>query len=223
VQAAAPGIPVWITELNVNAAWAQDDPARRPWTAFGAAWGASAFVRLARHGVEAVYEFQFAHPSLRQFSLVEIDTGRPLLSYWRDYYLARYFPPGSTLVSTSSSSGVVEVLAARPPGSSDVRVLVVNRQVDSDTALGGPGVPASVRVTVEDLPGVEAVSLRQIDALTPLETGPELQSLQAANSVSIGFGGYGLALLEFVSDLNANLRAPAKTSPTGTPPLPAGR
>jgi hypothetical protein len=200
VQAEAPGIPVWITELNVNAAWSEDDPMQRPWTSFGAAWGASAFQRLARLGVEAIFEFQFAHPSLRQLSLIEIGTGRPLLPYWRDYYLARYFPPGSTLVSASSSNAEVEVLAARPPGSSDVRVLVVNRQVDSDTATGGPGLPATVHVTLQDVPRVVEVTVRQIDSTTPPATGPDLQTVNAANTVSLEFGGYGLALIEFVTD-----------------------
>ena len=199
VQAEAPGIPVWITELNVNSGWSEDDPTQRPWNAFGAAWGASAFQRLARHGAQAIFEFQFAHPSLHQLSLIEIDTGRPLLPYWRDYYLARYFPPGSTLVSASSSNPEVETLAVRPPGSSDVHVLVVNRQVDSDTATGGAGLPASVSVTLDDVPGIVGVTVRQIDSATPLATGPDLRTMQGANSVTVDFSGYGLALIEFVT------------------------
>jgi hypothetical protein len=206
VQAEAPGIPVWITELNVNSAWAGDDPTQRPWTAFGAAWGASAFQRLARHGVQALFEFQFAHPSLHQLSLIEIDSGRPLLGYWRDYYLARYFPPGSTLVSTTSSNAEVETIAARPPGSNDVRVLVVNRQVDGDTATGGPGLPATVHVKVQDVPRIGAITVRRIDATTPLETGPQLEAIPISDSVSVDFSGYGLALIEFVSDPGAPAR-----------------
>ena len=46
-------------------------------------------------GADAIFEYQFAHPDLRQFSLVDAHTGAPLVSYWRDYYLARYFPPGT--------------------------------------------------------------------------------------------------------------------------------
>jgi len=200
VQAEAPGVPIWITEFNVNSDSTGDDPTQRPWTAFGAAWGASAFGRLARHGVQAIFEFQFANPSLRQLSLIEIDSGRPLLSYWREYYLARFFPPGSTLLSATSSNPEVETLAARPPGSNVVRVLVVNRQVDSNVATGGPGLPATVRVTMQDLPRVSALTIRRIDAATPLETGPDVLSMQASNSVSVDFGGYGFALIEFVAD-----------------------
>jgi hypothetical protein len=53
---------------------------------------------------------------------------------------------------------------------------------------------------MQSLPGVSMVTLRQIDAGTALGTGPELRNLQNANSVSISFTGYGLALLEFVTD-----------------------
>jgi len=200
VQAEAPGIPVWITELNVNSAYGEDDPTQRPWTAFGAAWGASTFQRLARHGVQTIFEFQFAHPSLRQLSLIEIDSGRPLLSFWRDYYLTRYFPPGSTLVSASSSNPEVETLAARSPGSNDVHVLVVNRQVDGDSVIGGPGLPATVHVTLQDLPRIGAVTMRRIDAATPLDTGPDLQTLPPSDSIGVDFSGYGLALFEFIAD-----------------------
>src|ERR1700730_16985886 len=56
VKDQAHGIPVWITELNVNSAWEPDPEASRPWDAFAAAWGASAFRRLALDGVDAVFQ-----------------------------------------------------------------------------------------------------------------------------------------------------------------------
>jgi hypothetical protein len=205
----APGIPVWITELNVNAAWNEDDPTRRPWSAYGAAWGASAFQRLARAGADVVFQYQFTHPALRQFSLVDVTTGAPLLPYWRDYYLARYFPPGSTIFAASTSIGDIEVLAARPPDSGNVRVLVVNRQVDDPSAVGGLGLPATVTITVAGLPDVDAVTVRMLDASTPLDTGPLAVSLPARSTATINFSGYGAALLEFSIGSTA---APARTS-----------
>ena len=39
-----------------------------------------------------------------------------------------------------------------------------------------------------------------MDAATPLDTGPELQSLPASDSVTVDFSGYGLALIEFVPE-----------------------
>ena len=198
VRALAGDTPIWITEVNVNAAWDGDDPAARPWTAYGAAWGATAFARFARAGVDTVYQFQFVHPTLRQFSLLDA-AGAPLLPYWRDYYLARYFPPGSVLVSATSSLDEVETLAALAPGSANVRVLVVNHRADSDSAVGGRGSPATVRVTISGLPPVIGVTLRRVDATTPLENGPSLVSLAGGNAATLTLAGYGFALLEFVT------------------------
>jgi len=199
VRAIAGETPIWITELNVNAAWDGDDPAGRPWTAYGAAWGASAFLRFARAGVDTVYQFEFVHPTLRQFSLLDA-SGRPLLPYWRDYYLARYFPPGSVLLSVTSSLTEIETLAARSPGSANVRVLVINRRAGTDSAVGGSGAPVMARVRVADLAHVRGVTLRLLDATTRLEAGPELVSLHPESSASVAFSGYGFALLEFAAD-----------------------
>ena len=197
VQAWAPGIPIWVTELNVNSAWEEDDPAQRPWTACGVAWGASAFLHLALGGVDAAFQYQFAHPDLRQFSLVDSNTGDPLLPYWRDYYLARYFPPGSTLLSASSRLAQVEVLAARPPRSRNVHVLVVNRRVDDGAPAAGVGLPATVRIKLAGTHDVSGVTVRMLEASTPLQTGPAVVTLPADKTASVSFGGYGAALLEF--------------------------
>ena len=195
----APGIPVWITELNVNSAYDRRPEARRAWDAFGAAWGASAFRRLALGGAAVICQYQFMHPGLGQFSLVDSQTAEPLLPYWRDYYLGRYFPPGSTVLSSSSSLSGIEALAVRPPGSPSVHVLVVDRQLDSATAVAGSGVPATVRVTVKGLAGLSAVTQRSLDERTPLDTGPALLRLPAESSATVSFSGYGVALLEFVA------------------------
>jgi hypothetical protein len=198
VKAWAPETPVWITELNVDSAWDRDDPAARPWTGLGAAWGASAFRRLALAGVDAIFQYQFAHPDLRQFSLVDARSGTPLLSYWRDYYLARYFPPGSTLLESSSNLAGVESLAARVPGSNAVHVLVVNRQVDGDATVGGPGRPATVRVEVKDLGGTRSITVRTLDATTPLASGPAAATLATGDPVSLSLSGYAVAFIEFI-------------------------
>lgn len=196
VKAMARGIPVWITELNVNSAWDEEDPAGRPWSDLGAAWGASAFRRLALAGADAIIQYQFAHPKLRQFSLVDVQSGDPLLPYWRDYYLARYFPPGSVLLSTSSNRTTIEALAARAPGSTSVRVLIVNRQPQSERGSDGRGQAASVQVSVGNLNGVTKVTVRILDSTTPLVTGPPEQTV-SADGLRISLAGYGAALVEF--------------------------
>jgi hypothetical protein len=198
VRMRAWGIPVWVTELNVTAA-GTDDPTHRPYSAYSAAWGASAFRLLALGGAATIFQYEFAHPDNPVFQLVDPTTGTPRLPYWRDYYLARYFPPGSTLLWARSSLSGVEALAARAPGSRNVRVLVVNRQVDNPTAIGGPGVPATVQVTVGNLRGISGVTLRQLDDATPLDSGPPAVALPAGNTATVSFSGYGAALLEFVA------------------------
>jgi hypothetical protein len=207
VKTQAPGLPVWITEINVNSA-GENDPAKRGSTAYGAAWGASAFRRLTLAGADVILQYQFAHPDLRELSLVDVATGQPLLPYWRDYYLARYFAPGSTIVAAESDIKEVEVLAVRPAGSSNVRVLVVNRRVDGPTSVGGSGLPTTARVRVGNLPGIAKVVARVLDRGTPLETGPASVDLGAAESATVILSGYGVALLEFVA---------------GSPPVSAGR
>jgi hypothetical protein len=197
------GIPVWVTELNVTAA-ATDDPTHRPYNAYGAAWGASAFRLLALAGATTIFQYEFAHPNNPIFQLVDPATGTPRLPYWRDYYLARYFPPGSRLLFAMSSLSGVETLAVRAPDSSNVRVLVVNRQVDNPAAVGGPGLPATVQVNVRNLRGITQVTLRQLDDATPLESGPPATVLPTGNSATVTFGGYGAAILEFVTTREQN-------------------
>jgi len=59
-----------------------------------------------------------------------------LVPYWRDYYLAATSARKHPRLRPSSLAGV-ETLAD-VPGLDERRVLVVNRQVDSQTAVGGP-------------------------------------------------------------------------------------
>ena len=198
VRAWAPGIPVWITELNVNSAWTSD-PAERPYRAYGAVWGASAFRRLALDGAGALFQYQFAHPANPSLSLVGVVSGQPLLAYWRDYYLARYFPPGSVVLASRSSLAGVETLAVRPPGSSNVHVLVVNGQLRSLSSVGGPGVPAMVQVSVANLSGLTQATVRQLDSATPLASGPPAVQLPVGDSVTVSFAGYGVALLDLLT------------------------
>jgi hypothetical protein len=199
VKALAPGIPVWITELNVNSGgWSDPADAHRSWTEFSAAWGATAFRRLALAGADVVLQYQFAHPVLRQFSLVDVRTGEPFLPYWRDYYLARYFPAGSTVISSGSNLAGVESLAVRPPGSNDVHLLVVNRQV-GDAALAGRGIPATIRVDVRNWSGSSTITALVIDSTTPLDTGPSAVELPSEGPITVTFAGYGAALLNIAS------------------------
>jgi hypothetical protein len=192
------GIPVWVTELNISAA-ATDDPAHRPYNAFGAAWGASAFRRLALAGAATVFQYEFAHPTNPIFQMVDPQTGIPRLPYWRDYYLGRLFPPGSVLLPVRTTGDGIEALAVRAPASRSVRVLVINRQVDGPTARGGTGLPATIRVTLGNFGSITHISEWLLNDVTPLASGPVETVLPAADSVTVSFDGYGVAILEFVA------------------------
>ncbi len=195
IKSDAQGRPIWITEVNVNSAYDTQDPARRPWTAFGVAWGASAFRGLALGHVEVIHQYDYIEAG-HQFSLVDPRTGDPLLPYWRDFLLSRSFPPDSAILSSDSSLREIEPLAVRKPNGI-VEVLLINRQVNSETSVGGPGLPAHITLQIHGLAPKE-VYLHQIDSDTNVAAGPSKVPLPASSSQHVVFKGYGLAVLDFL-------------------------
>jgi hypothetical protein len=121
------------------------------------------------------------------------------------------------LLGSSSSVGGVETLAARAPGSSNVHVLIVNRQVDTSAPVGGAGLPATVQVNVANLSGVTEVSLRQLDGATSIVNGPPAIALPTGSRATVTFSGYGAALLDFVTS-SPSIAAPPSLP---LPPVPA--
>ncbi|HEX8918071.1 MAG TPA: hypothetical protein VF898_06190, partial [Chloroflexota bacterium] len=96
LHALAPSTPLWIDEVNVNAAWG-NDAYSRPWNAFSAAWWGSLFTQVAPLGVGMINQYDVADSP--QFGLVSDQTGAPRLPYWEQSLLNSAFPAGSTLVS----------------------------------------------------------------------------------------------------------------------------
>lgn len=185
-----PTVPIWITEMNVNADWG-NDPYKRPWTAFGAAWWGAVFQSLAPLGVGLINEYDVVDAP--QFGLLSDQTGEPYMPYWVVMLLDQGFPAGSTILSSSSSQrGIVSLAVQKPDGA--ISVLIVNRQLNSSTAKGGPGIAATV---VVNLQGITPTSLtvRQIGSTTNVSTGPVARTLPLSSSPTITFGGYGFAVL----------------------------
>lgn len=199
VRAWAPRAETWITEVNVLASYG-NDPLARNWNALGTAWQASAFVRLGTEGASALFHYSFVHPGGNQFSVLDWTKGpdfaSPLLAYWTGYHLARLFPPGSEILKATSTQNGIDTLAVKLRNG-EVHVLVVNRKVASSSDIGGKGVATTVDVTVAGLSKAGAVTLWQFDADTPRATGPIPQPMSPASSVSVRFGGYGAAIVEF--------------------------
>jgi Glycosyl hydrolase catalytic core len=210
VRAWAPGKPIWITEMNVNADWG-NDPAKRPWTAYGVAWGATAFRNLALKGVGIISQYDFIDSA--QFGLINDTTGTPYLPYWRNKLLSQAFPPGSTILSSSTSKSDILPLAVQKPNGT-ISILVVNRQVNSNTSVGGPGLPAVVAVRLQGITPT-AISLQQIDRATNPATGPITVSLPVSTAPQVSFAGYGMAILTIHTNGTSGTVTP---TPTITPP-----
>lgn len=190
IRARYPNIPIWMTEVNVNADWG-NDALHRPWNAFGAAWWATTFQQVAPLGVGLINQYDLVDSP--QFGLIDDQTGTPRLPFWEIMLLDQGFPAGSHILSsTSSQSGILSLAVQQPNGT--ISVLVINRQLNSASAKGGPGVPATIQV---DLQGITptAITLRQIDSATNPSTGPATETLAANYAPLVSFMGYGFAVL----------------------------
>jgi len=192
----APAQETWLTELNVLASYG-NDPKARNWNALGASWQASAFVRLGEAGVSSLFAYSFVHPGGNQFSVLDwtkgATYGTPLLSYWTAFYISRFFPPGSAVLSTSSKLRGVDTLAVRT-ADGGVSVLVVNRQVASSSDVGGVGVPRLVSLSLPDGWAGSSATLWQLDRATGLPEGPAPVDLPNSTALAVRFNGYGVAI-----------------------------
>ena len=193
LQALAPGRPIWITEANSLASYGLD-PKARNWGPLGTAWKASAFARMSALGVGAIFEYSYVHPGGAQFSAVDPVTGDALLSYWTHVELTRRFPVGATMLASRIGRGGVDVLAARLP-SGTINVLVVDREVAGRADAGGTGAALALDVRIGDAPG--GLTLRMLDAETPLATGPATTTLADGSHVAVAFAGYGAAIITY--------------------------
>jgi Glycosyl hydrolases family 39 len=194
VHSWAPGKPVWITEMNVNAAW-DNDPTKRPWSAYSVAWGAAAFRNLGLKGVALLNQYNFIESP--QFGLIDDTTGAPRLPYWRDLLLNQSFPIGSTILSSSSSKADVLALAVRQSNGT-INILVINRQVNSPSSVGGRGLPVTVTVQLQGITPT-AISLQKIDSSTNSSVGPQMVTFSPSTSLQVSFNGYGIAILHVMS------------------------
>jgi hypothetical protein len=163
-------LPVWFGELGMmqkNSVSGRGDVAwGRSWTGMSAAWYGWAFDQLAENGVTAMAEFAFATkyaPSDGstpdgddQRSLLDnmgSDQTTPVMRYWTLTMLDQFFPPGSTILTTTVTSpasppdGILHVFGATP-GSDAARVAVVNMPDPggSSTIRGGAGNPQNVTI-----------------------------------------------------------------------------
>ncbi len=211
------GVPVWVTENNVNADYALAnglsscngttfvlDP--RGTSPFFAAWRSLVFETLGDAGAQALYHWDFS--SNAQFGETD-SSGSPYLSYWVDYYLSHWLPspPGQDILQTDTTGCCLWIthtgglygldtrtMALRNPDGSVV-ILMSNHAVQNIfTDNNGAGVSRTFALDLSALPNFTSATLVTLDAATP-PTGPVLQPVSPAAQMQVTIPGYGAALL----------------------------
>jgi hypothetical protein len=203
------GVPVWVSENNVNADNAASNgmsvcnPAQefvidpRGTSAFFAAWRPYVFSQLGKAGNQALYQWDYS--GNQQYGEVD-SNGSPYLSYWVDGALSSIYrstptSPGPQILElTSTDTSSVETLATRGANGT-VNIMVVDRAVHAANDNNGNGDPRTLVVDLSSFSPFSAASLLTIDANTNVSTGPSTVGVTPASRITITLPGYGAAFL----------------------------
>lgn len=202
------GVPVWVTENNVNADYSDGsgnstcNPGQkfvtdqRGTSAFFAAWRPYVFSQLGKAGNQALYHWDYDADA--QYGEVDFNTGTKYLSYWVDYWLGAMFPPAPApdiLQLNATETTTVELLATRSSDGSVV-IMVADRAVHSPADNNGPGDPRTVIVDVSALGTLSSAEQLTLDANTDATNGPGMPvSASVAPKFTVSLGGYGVTFL----------------------------
>ena len=201
------GVPIWITENNVNADWAHADgtSACNPGTkwveddrgtsAYFAAWRPYVYSQLVKAGAAGVWHWSYAGGG--QYGELT-DNSTPYLSYWVDSSLSHIFGQENMTVMTSSVTepSRIEIFAAQAADGSR-SIMLVNRDVAANTDNNGPGVPKTVAFDLSAAGPASQITLIAIDKNTGIGSGPVSQTLTPVNGVvTLNFPGYGVQFIQ---------------------------
>jgi len=204
-------VPLWVTENNVNADYANPDGTSncnpsvkfvsdpRGTSPFFAAFRPYVFSQLGKAGNQALYHWLYAADT--QFGEVDFNTESTYLSYWVDYWLGQMFPstptsPGPDFLQLSvTETSSVEILATKN-GDGSVAILIVDHAVHAPTDNNGVGDPRTVIVDVSALGTFSSGTSTTIDKTTNATSGPAAVSITPAQKISVTLGGYGVTFLE---------------------------
>lgn len=204
--ASARGVPIWITENNVNADWAHADgtSACNPGTkwveddrgtsAYFAAWRPYVYSQLVKAGAAGVWHWSYAGGG--QYGELT-DNSTPYLSYWVDSTLSHVFGQEQMTVLTSSVTepARIEIFAAQAADGSR-SIMLVNRDVASNSDNNGPGVPKTVALDLSAAGPANQITLVAIDKNTSIGSGPVSVPLTPVNNVvTLNFPGYGVQFI----------------------------
>jgi|SRR5271157_640775 len=217
-RATLANVPVWVTENNVNADYANSNgnstcqPSQkfisdlRGTSAFFAAWRPYVFSQLAQAGAQALYHWDF--DADRQFGEVDFNTGDTYLSYWVDYWLQRHYPacgsgvascpgaPQSILNLISTEPATVETLATRNPDGSVVVMIANHAVMNPATDNDGSGAPRTVIVDISAFGAFSSGTQLIIDANTDPTQGPSATPVTPASRLTVTLSGYGVTFLQ---------------------------
>jgi hypothetical protein len=206
------GVPVWMTENNVNADYDKGGGIsacngttfvldQRGSSPYFAAWRPTAFSKFGKVGLQALYHWDFAADA--QFGEVNASSAALQLGYWVDYWLGQYFlsnpdvtPTGADILQLGvSEDSSVETLAVRN-GDGSVVVMIADHAVQASTDNNGPGDPRIVGIDLSALGTFSSASLLTIDKNTNVANGPTAAPVTPAAHMTIQLGGYGVAFLK---------------------------
>jgi len=198
-------VPVWLTENNVNADWSNNGLSmcngwpfvtdQRGSSAFFAAWRPLVFSRFSQAGIRSIHHWGFAAD--RQYGEVDGGSAQLYLSYWVDYWLARFFPspPGSDRLELDATDhATVEILPALGADGTVV-IMIANHAVRSSTDNNGTGAPRTVLLDFSAWPAFTTATQLTIDANTNPASGPSPQTITPAAQMEVTLGGYGVTFL----------------------------
>jgi hypothetical protein len=201
-------VPVWVTENNVNADFANPSgdsschptqkfvPDLRGTSAFFAAWRPYVFSQLGKAGSRALYHWDY--DSDAQFGEVDYSSGNKRLSYWVDYWLGQMYPqrPAAPeiLALTMTETATVETLATKNSDGS-VLVMIADRAVLSPADSNGTGDARTVVLDVSALGSFTSASQLNIGRAADLTNGPQPGPITPAPKLSVTLAGYGVSFL----------------------------
>ena len=201
------GIPIWVTENNVNADWQQADgtSACNPGTkfvedargtsVFFAAWRPYVYSQLAKAGAAGLWHWSYNGGT--QYAELS-DSSSPYLSYWVDSALSHAFGQEKmTLLATSvTESSRVEVFAAQAADGSRV-IMLVDRDVAAAADNNGSGVSKTVALDISAAGAFTSATVTTLDKNTNTVSGPAPQPVSSINGViTVNFDGYGTQLVQ---------------------------
>jgi hypothetical protein len=205
LKPALANVPVWVTENNVNADWSDNGTSvcngtpfvtdLRGTSAFFAAWRPLVFSRLAQAGVRSLHHWGFAADA--QYGEVDGGTASLFLSYWVDYWLARFFPspPGSDVLELNATDTATVEILATVRGDGTVVIMIANHGVRSSSDNNGTGAPRTVVLDFSAWPEFTTATQLTIDASTNPASGPTPIDITPATQMEVTLGGYGVTFL----------------------------